>query len=510
MQEEILKTQSTGGATEMRHQNRHNYSILGKLILCIVAGGTLVFSSPVWGQPLTNVQQDALRAVASENWSEAVRLYQKAIQLSPQQAGLYNNLGVAQRQAGDRLGAISSYRKAIELDPDFSEAYGNLAVLLLLEGEWLETLMLLNQARSLGVASPSLFLYYGIASEKSQNWEDAAQAYDRYLKTNPSATVAYRSAIAFWQSGEGREAIRAFKRAAQLDPGFGLYTSETGLALANLGANRSAIEFLKDLPTGWSQPRDFVVLARLAQQEDMLDLAEASLFRAFQLRQSQGEAIPTSWISDAGAIDAQRGDLDSAAATFQSAMDGKLPSPWPAEQAAPASAEPQPTAQPDTVWEPEEQSPQHELTLSQTGNQPDGDPSDVLSQTDRGVAIAAANLADTYLSQENYALALSASDAAISADATLPVAHNNRGAALLSLNELEAAKQSFEAAIELQPDYWQAQRNLGIVYIQQGDRQQAQEYLGQAMANAPTLELVQQINEEMVILDRSELKEEPK
>ena len=501
----------------MRHRYRQVCSSIGKaLILAFLASSGVILASPVLGQTVTGLQQDALRAVAAENWTEAVRLYQQAIRLAPKQAGLYNNLGVAQRQAGDRPGAISSYRRALELDATFGEVYGNLAVLLLLEGDWQETLVLLNQARNLGVSDPALFLYFGIASEKSENWEDAAQAYNRYLKTNPSATVAYRTAIAFWQAGEGNEAVRAFKLAASLDPAFGLYTSETGLALANLGANRGAIEFLKDLPTGWSHPRDFVVLARLAQQENMLDLAEASLFRAFQLQESRGDAVPNSWVSDAGAIEAQRGDLDSAAMTFQSAIKGQ-PQLSPPDVVSPPQTEPPQSEQ--TVDDPAKQSQtggqaldrptQHSLSLSQAGPPSETLPVEAISQTDRGVAVAAANLADTYLNQEKFSLALSASEAAIAADSSLPIAHNNRGAALLSLNNIEEAKASFEAAIDLKPDYWQAQRNLGIAYIQQGDRQMAQEYLGQAMANAPTLELVQQINEEMVILDRSELKVEP-
>ena len=480
----------------MNYRNHPRHSVLQKLALCFLVGGVILVAPPVRAQSLSNVQQDALRAVAAENWSEAVRLYRQAIQLSPQQASLYNNLGVAQRQLGDRAGAIESYRKALELDANFTETYGNLAVLLLLEGEWQEALEVTQQARSLGITDPTISLYFGIASEKTQNWEDAARAYDRYLKTEASAPIAYRAAISFWQAGEGRDAIRAFKRATQLDPAFALYVSETGLALAKVGANRSAIEFLTDLPTDWSNPRDFVVLARLAQQEDMLDLAEASLLRAFQLSQSQGADIPASWVSDAGTIEASKGEVEEAQGTFQNAIDGTYRSESEATE-MPSSASDESNSEPQDLFD---------IVARVESQQPAEEPEEVaVNQSDRDVAIASANLADTYLSQGNYALAFNASQAAIEADSTLPVAYNNRGAALMALGDPVAASDSFLKAIELQPDYWQAQRNLGIAYIQQGDRDRAREYLGEAMSNAPSLELVQQINDEMVTLDRSEI-----
>ncbi len=496
----------------MSYQSEHRslvnrYFPLKALAACLLLGGVLVASPPAIAQSLSALQQQALEAVAQEDWAEAARLYQQAIETAPDRAGLYNNLGVALRQTGDTDGAIEAYRKAIELDQLFGEAYGNLAVLLLVEGQWEETIEITRQARVQGVSNPTLALYFGLASEQVGNWENAALAYDRYLRTDASAPNAYRSAIAFWQAGDGREAIRAFRRASSLDPAFGLYVSETGLALARLGATDNAIDILRELPVDWSQPRDFVVLARLAQQEDMLDLAEASILRAFQLSQQQGDAIPTSWVSDVGAIEASRGDYAAAESTLQDAIDGSAYSPdGEAVSAVDASGSPPaPLGDVPDLFDLIDRASSSEQEIAGVGTEPNE--LDV-SQTDRDVAIASANLADTYLTQGKNGLALTASEAAIAADDSLPLAHNNRGAAQLALGELDAAGESFLTAIELQPDYWQAQRNLGIVYIQQGDREQAREYLAQAMDNAPTLDIVQQINREMVELERSTLPDE--
>ena len=494
----------------MSYQSGHRslvnrYFPLKALAACLLIGGTLVASPPAIAQSLTAIQQQALEAAAQEDWPEAARLYREAIEIAPDRAGLHNNLGVALRQTGDTAGAIEAYRKAIELDQLFGEAYGNLAVLLLVEGEWEETLEITRQARVQGVSNPTLSLYFALASEQVGNWEDAALAYDRYLRTEASAPIAYRSAIAFWQAGDGKEAVRAFRRASILDPAFGLYVSETGLALARLGATDDALNILSELPVDWSQPRDFVVLARLAQQEDMLDLAEASILRAFQLSQQQGKGIPTSWVSDVGAIEASRGDYAAAESTLQDAIDGSE-----------YSLEGEPTDRPpSTTSAPMGEVPDlfdlvDQASTSESESRSVSEESTELevSQSDRGVAIASANLADTYLIQGKNALALTASEAAIAADDSLPLAHNNLGAAQLALGELDAAGESFLTAIELQPDYWQAQRNLGIVHIQQGDREQAREYLAQAMDNAPTLAIVQQINQEMVKLERSTFPDE--
>ena len=54
---------------------------------------------------------------------------QKSVQLDPQDAEAYYNLGVIFRELGKLEEAEKSYRKAILLKPDYAEAYSNIGVI---------------------------------------------------------------------------------------------------------------------------------------------------------------------------------------------------------------------------------------------------------------------------------------------------------------------------------------------------------------------------------------------
>ncbi|MBU1147116.1 MAG: tetratricopeptide repeat protein, partial [Candidatus Omnitrophica bacterium] len=61
-------------------------------------------------------------------WKEPIAFYERILKYAPDSCKIYNNLGVAYMNLGNKKEAISSYKKAIEIDPDYSEAYNNLGV----------------------------------------------------------------------------------------------------------------------------------------------------------------------------------------------------------------------------------------------------------------------------------------------------------------------------------------------------------------------------------------------
>src|SRR5262249_32111989 len=64
--------------------------------------------------------------------------YRKAIELDPKDAGAHVYLGDALGEKGDLDGAVAEFRKAIELDPKGAVAHCNLGRVLQLQGEFRE------------------------------------------------------------------------------------------------------------------------------------------------------------------------------------------------------------------------------------------------------------------------------------------------------------------------------------------------------------------------------------
>ena len=61
---------------------------------------------------------------------EAIRQYQEAIRLKPDDADAHNNLGVALGQKGQIDEAIRQFQEALRLNPDHADAHYNLGAAL--------------------------------------------------------------------------------------------------------------------------------------------------------------------------------------------------------------------------------------------------------------------------------------------------------------------------------------------------------------------------------------------
>ncbi len=59
----------------------------------------------------------------SENYTDAIQDFNKAIELDPENADAYSHRGAAKGQLGDSTGAMQDLNKAIELDPENADAY---------------------------------------------------------------------------------------------------------------------------------------------------------------------------------------------------------------------------------------------------------------------------------------------------------------------------------------------------------------------------------------------------
>jgi len=66
-----------------------------------------------------------------EEWEKAEEIYQRLVEVLPQEKTIYFNLGNVYFQKGEYLKAEEAYKKAIALDKNFGDAYNNLAYLYL-------------------------------------------------------------------------------------------------------------------------------------------------------------------------------------------------------------------------------------------------------------------------------------------------------------------------------------------------------------------------------------------
>ena len=149
----------------------------------------------------------------TDNPDEALLAYQKAIELKPDYADGYYNLGTQLARKGDDAAAEKAYRRAIELDRDFAEPHFNL----------------------------------GNALDRMGRKAQAMDAYREALRISPDYVRAhYNLGTSLYSLGEIQASIEQFRDVLRLLPawrGPGL-VAEThfnlGTALTRLGSEREA------------------------------------------------------------------------------------------------------------------------------------------------------------------------------------------------------------------------------------------------------------------------------
>lgn len=114
------------------------------------------------------------------NYEQAVAAYRKAVDLDPQFAEAWKNLGVTAMRAGDPMVAAGGFKEAAVLLPEDKEAHFNLGVALEMAGRPGEAEQAYRRSAALGDAKASFNL--GTVLQAQGKSGDAVEAYNAFLK----------------------------------------------------------------------------------------------------------------------------------------------------------------------------------------------------------------------------------------------------------------------------------------------------------------------------------------
>ena len=157
----------------------------------------------------SNRGAESLRAGSA---AEALGWLRQAVQIDPEFAGGWVNLGVALRRQGDTAGAEAAYRKALEADPQTSSAYSNLASLLRIRGRDTEAAALLALAANADNRNPFSYIALGDLSLAQGRLQEAQRFYRQALRLHREDAEIYAAlglvALASGDTGEARKWLR--------------------------------------------------------------------------------------------------------------------------------------------------------------------------------------------------------------------------------------------------------------------------------------------------------------
>jgi tetratricopeptide (TPR) repeat protein len=226
----------------------------------------------------------AIAKKAAGDLDGAIADYDRAIQLDPKDAAIYNNRGVAKQAKGGLDAAIVDFNRAIQLNPKDAGAYINRGNAKRDKGD-LDGAMV-DYNRAIRLDSKYAIAYYsrGLAKKQKNDLDGAIADYNRVIELDPKFAKAYCDrGVAKRRKGDLDGAISDYNRTVELDPKY-------AIAYFNRGNAKN--------------------------EKGDLDGAIADYNRGIELNPKYADAY-----NNRGAVKGTKGDVDGAIADYNHAIE---------------------------------------------------------------------------------------------------------------------------------------------------------------------------------------------
>lgn len=127
-------------------------------------------------------------------YQEAVRAFQKAVEMDPGSETAYLSLGNSQYELGSYADAANSFEKILKINPNNSTALFYLGLSLVQQKKYAESISYFEKAGALDSDFQQLSLFYiGEAQSELGNLQEASDTWQRAIKVNPSTDIARKT-----------------------------------------------------------------------------------------------------------------------------------------------------------------------------------------------------------------------------------------------------------------------------------------------------------------------------
>jgi tetratricopeptide (TPR) repeat protein len=187
----------------------------------------------------------------------ALRDLERAVQLRPDFAEAWSDLGSTRRALLNDEGALRAFERAVKLDPRSSRAQFRLGSAYLRDSNFTKAIIHLNEAARLDSANRAILYNLQRAYSKAGRTAEAEQVgarMERLLRqstraseTSLQAAKLNNDGIALEKAGDQRGALGKYESALDLDPEHSGFRLNAGLALCRLGRWDEGINQIREV-----------------------------------------------------------------------------------------------------------------------------------------------------------------------------------------------------------------------------------------------------------------------
>ncbi len=150
-------------------------------------------------------------------YPESLRESDRAIKLDPKLAMAFNSRGVARTGMRDYREGIKDFNKAIELDPKYASPYYNRSLANYGLKNYRQGVEDANKAIQLDPNTPYSYYHRARSLAALGNYQEAIEDYGRAIQIDPTHSFSFYSrGLAFMDLGKEEQALEDFKKAASL------------------------------------------------------------------------------------------------------------------------------------------------------------------------------------------------------------------------------------------------------------------------------------------------------
>ena len=207
------------------------------------------YSAFRWAVPVAIVLLFASMTIARNTvFATNVSLWEDAVAKSPDKPRPHFNLGQAYQDAQRTPDAVREYEKSLELKPDIYAAYSNLAAIYLDQGQLEKGEEMLLKVTSLSPTFTEGFINLAVFYIRKRDPEKALAAINKALETNPNSFAAhYNKGEILTMKGQYKEAVKSYETSIHIRPDMDAFKLTLGTAYVRAGDLVSAEKQFNEL-----------------------------------------------------------------------------------------------------------------------------------------------------------------------------------------------------------------------------------------------------------------------